>query len=90
LNQTIHGSFRESQRLLNLKLQQRDLSRALRAAATLNQFLDQWLATVAKPRLRARTFHEYTSLLRLHIRPVLRMWLIGTIGLMAKKNLRGR
>jgi hypothetical protein len=44
LNQTIHGSFRESQRLLNLKLQQRDLSRALRAAATLNQFLDQWPA----------------------------------------------
>ena len=27
LNQTIHGPFREAQRFLNLKLQQRDLSR---------------------------------------------------------------
>ena len=72
LNQTIHGPFREAQRFLNLKLQQRDLNRTPRAAAiTLNQFLDQWLATSAKPRLRARTFHDYESLLRLYIRPVL-------------------
>jgi hypothetical protein len=66
LNQTIHGPFREAQRFLNLKLQQRDPSRTVRAAAiTLNQFLDQWLATSAKPRLRARTFHDYESLLLL-------------------------
>jgi hypothetical protein len=30
LNQTIHGSFREAQRFLNLKLQQRDLNRTPR------------------------------------------------------------
>ena len=80
LNQTIHGAFREAQRFLNLKLQQRDPSRTPRAAAiTLNQFLDQWLATSAKPRLRARTFHDYESLLRLYIRQVLGTRLIGTI-----------
>jgi len=50
------------------------------AAITLNQFLDQWLATSAKPRLRARTFHDYESLLRLYIRPPLGTHLIGTIG----------
>ena len=56
-NQTIHGPFREAQRFLNLKLQQRDITRSPRAAAvTLNQFLDQWLVDVAKPRIRARTF----------------------------------
>jgi hypothetical protein len=83
LNQTIHGPFREAQRFLNLKLQQRDLSRTPRAAAiTLNQFLDQWLATSAKPRLRARSFHDYESLLRLYIRPALGTRLIGTIGQM--------
>jgi hypothetical protein len=72
LNQTIHGPFRDAQRFLNLKLQQRDLNRTPRAAAiTLNRFLDQWLAMSAKPRLRARTFHDYESLLRLYIRPVL-------------------
>ena len=88
LNQTIHGPFREAQRFLNLKLQQRDLSLTPRAAAiTLNQFLDQWLATSAKPRLRARTFHDYESLLRLYIRPVLGMRLIGTIGQMEMQGL---
>jgi integrase len=88
LNQTIHGAFREAQRFLNLKLQQRDLSRTPRAAAiTLNQFLDQWLATSAKPRLRARTFHDYESLLRLYIRPVLGTRLIGTIGQMDMQGL---
>jgi hypothetical protein len=43
---------------------------------------------MAKPRLRARTFHEYTSLLRRHFRPILGMWLIGTIGLMLKFQIQ--
>ena len=50
------------------------------AAITLNQFLVQWQATSAKPRLRARTFHDYESLFRLYIRPALGTHLIGTIG----------
>ena len=80
LNQTIHGSFREAQRFLNLKLQQRDLNQTSRSASiTLNQFLDQCLATSAKPRLRARTFHDYDSLLRLYIRPVLGTRLISAV-----------
>jgi integrase len=54
LNRTIHGPLREAQRFLNLKLQQRDKTGSPRAAViSLNQFLDQWLATVAKPKLRA-------------------------------------
>jgi hypothetical protein len=41
-NQTIHGSFREAQRFLNLKPQQRDKGRVSRAAVmSLNQLLDQ-------------------------------------------------
>jgi hypothetical protein len=88
LNQTIHGPCREAQRFLNLKLQQRDLSRTPRAAAiTLDQFLDQWLATSAKPRLRARSFHDYESLLRLYIRSALGTRLIGTIGQMDMQGL---
>ena len=40
-NQTIHGPFREAQRFLNLKLQQRDSGRVSRAAViSLNQLLD--------------------------------------------------
>lgn len=88
LNQTIHDPYREAQRFVNLKLQQRDLNRTPRAAAiTLNQFLDQWLATSAKPKLRARTFHNYEWLLRLYIRPALGTKLIGTIGQMDMQAL---
>jgi integrase len=81
LNQTIHGPLREAQRFLNLKLQQRDKTGSPRAAAiSLNQFLDQWLTTVARPKLRAKTFYDYETLLRLYIRPVLGTRLIGAIG----------
>jgi hypothetical protein len=79
-NQTIHGPFREAQRFLNLKLQQRVNGRVTRAVVmSLNQFLDQWLSTVVKARVRSRTFKDYETLLRLHIRPVLGSRLIGTI-----------
>ena len=79
-NQTIHGPFREAQRFLNLKLQQRDNGRVSRAAViSLNQLLDQWLTTVVKARVRVRTFRDYEALLRLHIRPVLGSRLISTI-----------
>jgi len=81
LNQTIHGPLREAQRFLNLKLRQKDKIGSPRAAAiSLNQFLDQWLTTVARPKLRARTFYDYEALLRLYIRPVLGTRLIGAVG----------
>jgi hypothetical protein len=63
-NQTIHGPFREAQRFLNLKLQQRDNGRVSRAVVvSLNQLLDQWLTTVVKARVRPRTFRDYETLL---------------------------
>jgi integrase len=66
-NQTVHGPFREAQRFLNPKLQQRGrVSRA--AVLSLNQLLDQWLATVVKARVRTRTFKDYEALLKLYIR----------------------
>src|SRR5208282_5996114 len=49
-NRTIRGSFREAQTYLNTKLQERGIGCLLRAAAiSLNQYLDQWLTTAAKP-----------------------------------------
>jgi integrase len=88
MNQTIHGPLREAQRFLNLKLQQKDNTGSPRAAAiSLNQFLDQWLTSVARPKLRARTFHDYETLLRLYIRPVLGTRLIGIIGQMDMQEL---
>ncbi|MGI8746643.1 MAG: tyrosine-type recombinase/integrase [Bryobacteraceae bacterium] len=79
-NKTIRGSFREAQIYLNGKLQERDIGRLPRAAAiSLNQYLDQWLTMVAKPRLRPKSYADYEALLRLHIRPILGARPIGAI-----------
>ena len=79
-NQTVHGPFREAQRFLNLELQHRENGRVVRAVVmSLNQFLDQRLSTVVRARVRSRTFKDYETLLRLHIRPALGSRLIGTI-----------
>lgn len=71
-NRTVHGSFREAQTYLNAKLQERDIGRLPRSAAIrLDNYLDQWLATSAKPRLRPKSYIDYEALLRLHIGPFL-------------------
>jgi len=69
-NKTIRGSFREAQNYLNTKLQERHIGRLPRAASiSLNQYLDQWLTTAAKLRLRPKTYGDYEAMLRLYIRP---------------------
>ncbi|HYL15798.1 MAG TPA: tyrosine-type recombinase/integrase [Terriglobales bacterium] len=79
-NKTVRGSFREAQTYLNGKLQEREIGRLPRAAAiSLNQYLDQWLTTAAKPRLRPKSYIDYAALLRLHIRPILGTRPLGAI-----------
>jgi integrase len=79
-NRTVHGSFREAQTYLNAKLQERDIGRLPRAAAIrLDDYLEQWLATSAKPRLRPRSYTDYEGLLRLHVRPCLGTRPLGAI-----------
>jgi integrase len=57
-----------------------EIGRLPRAAAiSLNQYLDQWLITAAKPRLRPKSYTDYEALLRLHIRPVLGARPLGAI-----------
>ena len=69
-NKTIRGSFREAQTYLNTKPPGRGVGRLPRAATiSLNQYLDQWFTTAAKPRLRLKSYSDYEALLRLHIRP---------------------
>ena len=36
---------------------------------TVSQWLDQWLDTIAKPRVRPKTYSEYDRVIRLHIKP---------------------
>ena len=41
------------------------------ATVTFDEFLDRWLNTAAKPKLRDKSYESYESLLRRYIRPVL-------------------
>jgi integrase len=71
-NRTIHGPARRAQEYLTKMLRERDLGRGLEGAEiTLNEFLDRWLETAAKPKLRQKSYHSYERLLRRYIRPVL-------------------
>lgn len=82
-NRTVHGSVRAAQACLNQMLQERDLNRFTPSSTiTLNPYLNQWLEAAAKPRLRPKSFSDYESLLRLHVRPVL-----GTKSLMSIEPL---
>ena len=71
-NRTVHGSARRAQEYLTKVLRERDLGRGLEGSEiTLNEFLDRWLNSAAKPKLREKSYRSYESLLRRYIRPVL-------------------
>jgi len=71
-NQTIHGPMREAQAYLTRRLRERDLGRDLEGAKiTLNEYLDRWLKTAVKPRVREKTCQDYDGMLRRYIRPSL-------------------
>jgi integrase len=70
-NRTIHGSLRQAQTFLNRKLNELGANRQTDGGKIrLNQYLDQWLATM-KGRLREKTYEDYTALLERHVRPLL-------------------
>jgi hypothetical protein len=51
-------------------LRERDLGRDLKGAKiTLNEYLDRWLETAVKPRVREKTCQDYDGMLRRYIRP---------------------
>jgi len=69
-NRTIHGSARRAQQTLTQMLRERDLGCGLEGSEiTLNEFLDRWHETAAKPKLREKSYRSYESLLRRYIRP---------------------
>ena len=55
-NRTIQAPIREAQAYLTRKLRERDLGRDLEGAKiTLNEYLDRWIQTAVKPRMRGKT-----------------------------------
>ena len=72
LSRTVHGPVRQAQSYLNKVLRERDLGRRVEGVTvTLGEFLDRWLETAAKPKLRDKSYESYKSLLLRYIRPVL-------------------
>jgi len=68
----VRGPVRHAQTYLNKVLREHDLGRQVDGShVTLNEYLDRWLETAAKPGLREKSYRGYESLLRRQVRPVL-------------------
>lgn len=71
-NHTVCGTKRDAQRYLTAVLRDRDLGTfAEPSSEPLGQYLDQWLQTAAKPKLKAKTFRDYENILTRYVRPAL-------------------
>jgi hypothetical protein len=71
-NRTIYGSLRYTQAFLTRKLHERDLSRGVEGLqCTADEFLDHWLKTAVKPKVRGKTYSDYAAMLRRYIRPAI-------------------
>lgn len=73
-NRTINGSIREAQSYLTRKLREPDLGRDLEGAKiTLNEYLDRWLETAVRARVRPKTFQDYQGMLQRYV-PIQSRW----------------
>jgi hypothetical protein len=71
-NRTLHGSLRQAQAYLTKRLHERDLGRGVEGVqVTLNEYLDRWLNTAARPGLREKSYRDYEGMLRRYIRPAM-------------------
>ena len=71
-NRTIYGSLRHAQAYLTRRLLERDLCRGVEGLqVTVDEFLDHWLQAAVKPKVRQKTYSDYTAMLRRYIRPAI-------------------
>ena len=69
-NETVHGTKRDAERVLNNALRKRDLGTLVEPARVpVGEYLDRWLEDVARPRIRERTHRDYRFLIDRYIRP---------------------
>jgi integrase len=69
INKTIKGKKKEAQSYLSETLTRISTGIFVEPVKlTLDEYLDKWLETVAKRRVSARTFEDYTSLLKRYVR----------------------
>jgi integrase len=83
-NETFKGSKKDAQKRLTEIQREKDLGLVTDTKKhTLNDYLDIWLLSIAKPRLHHRSFEDYNDLMRRYIRTS-----IGKIKLTDLKSLQ--
>ncbi len=71
-SKSIRGGLRGAQAHLIRMLAERDLGRNIRSfGQTVDQYLDHWLIICARPRLPAKGYRDYSTLLARYVRPQL-------------------
>lgn len=80
LNQTVRGTKKDAQAVLNKLLRDKDMGVLIEPARmSLDEYLDHWLETSVKPRVRERTHKEYAATLRRYVRDPLGGRRLGSI-----------
>lgn len=70
LNETVHGTKRQAQRVKREKERDRDNGQLIEPAAiSINDFLDRWLDEIARIKVRRATYDGYRAKIDRHIRP---------------------
>ena len=67
-NKTIKGNKKDAETYLSATLQISTGTFVEPLKLTVGEYLDKWLTTAAKPRLRERTFDDYSSKLETYVR----------------------
>ena len=71
-NKTIHGSKKDADRYLNKTLRERDTGTFVEPSKeSLSDYLEKWLETVVKQRVREKTYLDYKDRVRLYLNPAL-------------------
>jgi integrase len=69
---TIHGTKKDAETYRNKVARDRDMGTFIEPAAlAVKDYLDKWLKAAARPRLRERTYEDYSELLKRYVRPLL-------------------
>ena len=72
VNKTTHGTKKDAEKYLTARLRDKDLGVFIEPCALLvNDYLNKWLETAARPRLRERTLSDYTEKLNRYVRPAI-------------------
>jgi integrase len=69
INKTVRGTKKDADKYLTAKLRDKDLGINIEPASeSLAKYLDKWLETSVKRRVRSRTYDDYTALMARYVR----------------------